>query len=141
MTAAGIETARGDQSSDLARLMVGREVIFSLDKKPCQPGKVVLHVEDVQADNDKGLPALRGVSLKVRQGEIVGLAGVAGNGQRELADVITGLRKRHNRAQVTGWMVRILPIKSGRRPASAKGCRTSPRTAPTSARPQPEHHR
>jgi simple sugar transport system ATP-binding protein len=53
----------------------------------------VLKVEDVEAPNDRGLPALRGVSLYVRAGEIVGLAGVAGNGQRELSEVITGLRE------------------------------------------------
>ena len=91
-TASGVET-RSMTKTDLARLMVGREVIFSLEKKPCQPGKVVLQLEDLWAENDKGLKALRGLSLQVRQGEIVGLAGVAGNGQRELADVVTGLRK------------------------------------------------
>jgi general nucleoside transport system ATP-binding protein len=91
-TASGVET-RSVTISDLARLMVGREVIFSMEKTPCQPGKVVLQIKDLVAMNDKGLQALRGFSLSVRQGEIVGLAGVAGNGQRELADVITGLRK------------------------------------------------
>jgi simple sugar transport system ATP-binding protein len=78
---------------ELARLMVGRDVVFQLDKQPRQPGKLVLEIEDIHANNDKGLPALQGVSLQVRSGEIVGLAGVAGNGQRELAQVITGLRK------------------------------------------------
>jgi len=92
VTAAGLETSQTTRQ-DLARLMVGREVLFRLDKKPRQPGEVVLSIEDVHAENDKGLPALRGVSLHVRSGEIVGLAGVAGNGQRELAQVITGLRK------------------------------------------------
>ena len=53
----------------------------------------MLDVKDVHAQNDKGLPALRGISLTVRSGEIVGLAGVAGNGQTELSQVITGLRK------------------------------------------------
>lgn len=79
--------------AELAKLMVGREVLFSLEKKPQQPGEVVLEVKDLQAKNDKGLPALQGLSFNVHAGEIVGLAGVAGNGQRELADVITGLRK------------------------------------------------
>jgi simple sugar transport system ATP-binding protein len=78
---------------ELARLMVGREVLFHLHKSECSPGAEVLAVEDVYAENDKGLPALRGVSMNVRAGEIVGLAGVAGNGQRELAQVISGLRK------------------------------------------------
>ena len=92
VTAAGVPV-KGVTKADLARLMVGRDVIFNHEKNACQPGKVVLAVEDVHAENDKGLPALRGVSLNVRQGEIVGLAGVAGNGQRELADVITGMRR------------------------------------------------
>jgi len=77
---------------ELARLMVGREILFRLEKTTCEVGAPVLVVEDLEALNDKGLPALRGVSLTVRAGEIVGIAGVAGNGQRELAEVITGLR-------------------------------------------------
>jgi simple sugar transport system ATP-binding protein len=91
VTAVGVE-ARDTTRQELARLMVGREVLFHLEKNPQKPGEVVLAVENVFAENDKGLPALRGVSLNVRQGEIVGLAGVAGNGQRELAQIITGLR-------------------------------------------------
>jgi general nucleoside transport system ATP-binding protein len=79
--------------ADLARLMVGRDVVFTLEKNEVTPGDVILSTKDVHAENDKGLPALRGVNLNVRQGEIVGLAGVAGNGQRELAEAITGLRK------------------------------------------------
>ena len=78
---------------ELARLMVGREVLFRLERKPREPGDVVLELQDVHADDDKGLPALRGVSFTIREGEILGIAGVAGNGQRELAEVITGLRK------------------------------------------------
>ncbi len=78
---------------ELARLMVGREVLFRVDRTVCEPGSPVLEVENLRALNDKGLPALQGVSLTVRAGEIVGIAGVAGNGQRELAEVITGLRE------------------------------------------------
>lgn len=94
----GVSTAMGVPSKgvtrqELARLMVGRDVVFALDKKPGNPGKVVLEVKDIHADNDKGLPALRGFSLNVRAGEIVGVAGVAGNGQSELSQVITSLRK------------------------------------------------
>jgi simple sugar transport system ATP-binding protein len=89
VTASGIPTSGTDREA-LACLMVGREVLFTLEKEPCQPGEVVLQVEDVHAENDKGLPALRGLSLNVHSGEIVGLAGVAGNGRR-LGGVITGL--------------------------------------------------
>jgi simple sugar transport system ATP-binding protein len=92
VTASGVKPHQSSRA-ELARLMVGREVLFRLDKKPVAPGKDVLNVENIYAENDKGLPALKGVSLHVREGEIVGLAGVAGNGQRELAEVITGMRK------------------------------------------------
>ena len=76
---------------ELARLMVGREVLFRIDKTPAEPKDVILEVEKIEANDEKGMPALRGFSLQVRQGEIVGIAGVAGNGQRELTEVITGL--------------------------------------------------
>jgi simple sugar transport system ATP-binding protein len=91
-TARGV-SARNITRQDLAKLMVGRDVLFQLVRKSQTAGDIVLSVEDLHAQNDKGLPALRGISLTVRQGEIVGLAGVAGNGQRELAQVITCLRK------------------------------------------------
>ena len=77
---------------ELARLMVGREVLFRLEKEPCRPGAPVLEIEGVGALNDKNLSALREVSLTLHAGEIVGIAGVAGNGQHELAEVVTGLR-------------------------------------------------
>jgi len=91
VTAAGLRSA-DTSKAELAKLMVGRTVLFDLDKKPQAPGEVVLTLEGVCADNDKGRPALRNLSLTVRAGEIVGVAGVAGNGQSELAEVITGLR-------------------------------------------------
>jgi len=91
VTAAGL-AARETTKAELARLMVGREVLFTLAKKHRDPGEIVLEIDGLKAFNDKGLPALRGVSLNVRSGEIVGLAGIAGNGQSELAEVITGLR-------------------------------------------------
>lgn len=76
----------------LARLMVGREVLFHIDKEPRTPGDTVLRIHDLRVLDDKGLHALRGVSLAVHAGEILGVAGVAGNGQRQLAETITGLR-------------------------------------------------
>jgi simple sugar transport system ATP-binding protein len=92
----GRVTATHDTASTtklaLAREMVGRDLLFRLGKPPSTPGEVVLSVREAHARNDKGLPALRGLSLDVRAGEIVGIAGVAGNGQQELAEVITGLR-------------------------------------------------
>jgi general nucleoside transport system ATP-binding protein len=92
ITSAGILTSNVTRA-DLARLMVGREIVFRVEKKPVEAGKVVLSVNGLKADNDKGLPALRGINLDVREGEIVGLAGVAGNGQSELAETLAGLRK------------------------------------------------
>ncbi|TAH49390.1 MAG: ABC transporter ATP-binding protein [Chloroflexota bacterium] len=91
VTAAGV-SPQGMSKNDLARLMVGREIVFALEKKKMAPGDVVLDVEKVRALNDRGLPALQNLSLQVRANEILGIAGVAGNGQRELSQVITGLR-------------------------------------------------
>ncbi len=91
VTASGMD-ARIATRPELARLMVGREVLFHLEKAPARPGEVILATENLCAESDRGLPALRNVSISVRAGEILGIAGVAGNGQRELAQVITGLR-------------------------------------------------
>ncbi len=76
----------------LAEMMVGREVLLTVDKQPAQPGEVVLRVENLRVLDDRKLEAVRGVSLEVRAGEIVGIAGVQGNGQTELIEAITGLR-------------------------------------------------
>jgi simple sugar transport system ATP-binding protein len=92
VTASGLKPSE-TTPSDLARRMVGRAVLFRIEREKLKAGKVVLAVDGVSADNDKGLPALRNVTFQVRSGEVLGIAGVAGNGQRELAEVITGLRK------------------------------------------------
>lgn len=84
--------AKDTDKRDLARRMVGREVLFRVEKAPADPGEPLLVVESATCDNDRGLPALQEFSLEIRAGEILGLAGVAGNGQTELAQVITGLR-------------------------------------------------
>jgi general nucleoside transport system ATP-binding protein len=117
VTAAGIITSQISRP-ELARLMVGREVIFSLEKKPLQAGETVLEIDQVHVLNDKGFPALRGVSLNVRAGEIVGLAGVAGNGQSELSQVITGLRRStQGRILLNGKDITHTPIASSVRRA------------------------
>jgi ABC-type uncharacterized transport system ATPase subunit len=82
----------GATEAGLARSMVGREVLLRVDKKPATPGEPLLRVEDLQVRDDRGLEAIRGVSFDVRSGEIVGIAGVDGNGQSELIDALTGLR-------------------------------------------------
>jgi simple sugar transport system ATP-binding protein len=89
-----IETlpAAGATEEGLASLMVGRDVLLRVDKKPAQPGEALLAVEDLHVLDDRELPAVRGVSFDVRSGEIVGIAGVDGNGQTELIEALTGLR-------------------------------------------------
>jgi general nucleoside transport system ATP-binding protein len=83
----------GATEAGLARAMVGREVLLRVEKKPASPGDPLLHVEDLVVRDDRGLEAVRAVSFDVRAGEIVGIAGVDGNGQTELIDALTGLRK------------------------------------------------
>ena len=79
--------------NELAAMMVGRDVNFKVDKKDQEPGEVVLDIEDLHAKDYRGVEILKGFHLNVRRGEIVGLAGVDGNGQTELVEVLTGLRK------------------------------------------------
>jgi len=78
---------------ELARMMLGRRVIIRLKRKPVGRGKIALEVKDLHVVSEKGLLAVKGISLSVREGEILGIAGVAGNGQSELVEAITGLRK------------------------------------------------
>jgi simple sugar transport system ATP-binding protein len=73
--------------------MVGRDVLLRVDKSPAQPGDALLEVEDLYVDDDRGIGKVRGVSLSVRAGEIVGIAGVDGNGQTELIDALAGLHR------------------------------------------------
>jgi simple sugar transport system ATP-binding protein len=77
---------------ELASLMVGRDVEVERRREPTELGEIVLEADGLHARGDRGVEALRDVSLFVRAGEVVGVAGVAGNGQRELAEVLTGMR-------------------------------------------------
>ena len=101
VTASNVVPA-GTTRADLAGLMVGRPVLEGLDRAPVERGRVVLSVSGVSALNDRGMPALRDVSLDVHAGEIVGIAAVAGNGQAELAEAITGLRRCTGRITIDG---------------------------------------
>ena len=83
----------GATPQGLARLMVGREVLLRVEKPPVDPGEPLLRVENLQVLDDRDLEAVRGVSLDVRAREIVALAGVDGNGQSELIEALSGLRK------------------------------------------------
>ncbi len=100
---AGNLITRQTNQAEIARLMVGREVLLRVNKTPAHPGPVVLRVEDLCAQSDLGLEVLHHVSFDVRVGEILGVAGVEGNGQSELAEVVSGMRK------ATGGTVTITP--------------------------------
>jgi ABC-type uncharacterized transport system ATPase subunit len=104
---AGELVTRQTNQAEIARLMVGREVLLRVNKTPAKPGPVVLHVEDLHALSDRGLEALHSVSFDVRAGEILGIAGVEGNGQSELVEALTGMRK------ITRGKLTITQVKNG----------------------------
>ncbi len=78
---------------ELAQMMVGRDIMRTIDKAPVQPGPAVMRLENVTALGDRGLATVKDITLAISGGEILGLAGVAGNGQKDLAEVIAGLRR------------------------------------------------
>ena len=90
-----IETVprEGATEATLARAMVGRDVLLRVEKPPAEVGDVLLTVQDLHVRDDRGIEKVRGVSFEVRAGEVVGIAGVDGNGQSELIDALTGLQK------------------------------------------------
>ncbi|MBN1284465.1 MAG: ABC transporter ATP-binding protein [Anaerolineae bacterium] len=98
----GTTTPAETSRAELANMMVGREVLLQVEKEPAAPGEMVLAVRDLRVLDDREHPAVNGVTLEVRAGEVLGVAGVQGNGQRELVEALTGLRK------VTGGQVQLL---------------------------------
>ena len=86
-------STEGATEESLARIMVGRDVLFRVAKERAAPGSPLLEVDALEVEDDRGLPAVRGLSLQVRAGEIVGIAGVDDNGQGELVETIAGLRR------------------------------------------------
>lgn len=88
----GSADPKNTDRAELARMMVGRSVILSVDKEPAQPKDVVLDVQDLMVMDERHNSAVNGVSFQVRAGEVLGIAGVQGNGQTELAQALTGLR-------------------------------------------------
>ena len=88
----GTTNPKDATSEMLAEMMVGRKVILQIDKKPAHPGKTVLQVKGLQAQDDRHVTTVHDVSFEVHEGEILGIAGVQGNGQRELVEALTGLR-------------------------------------------------
>ena len=99
---------------EIATMMVGRQVLFRVQHTRAVPGKIVLTVKDLNALSNKNLPALNGISFDVREGEIFGIAGVEGNGQSELVEVLTGLRRAQsglvelNGREVTNFSPRMI---------------------------------
>mgnify|MGYP001046104349 FL=1 len=83
---------RDTSPEELASMMVGRNVSFVIPKKEARPGETILEIENLTAHDERGVQVLKGLSLDVRRGEILGIAGVEGNGQRELIEILTGLR-------------------------------------------------
>ena len=86
-------TIEGSTNADLAEMMVGHQVSFKTEKIPSNPKEVVLSIKDLVVNENRGIPAVKNLSLDVRAGEIIGIAGIDGNGQTELVQAITGLRK------------------------------------------------
>lgn len=98
---------------DLAEMMVGREVEFKVDKAKVKKGAPVLELCDLCVDNSRGLKAIKHINLKVYGGEILGIAGIDGNGQTELIEAITGLRKiRSGTVKLKGIDITQMPIRS-----------------------------
>lgn len=99
----GTVAVKDTSRQEIATMMVGRQVLFRVQHTPAEPGEVVLSVEKLNALDNKSLPALRDISFAVRENEILGIAGVEGNGQSELVEVLTGLRRAQSgRVQLNG---------------------------------------
>ncbi|SHF38756.1 nucleoside ABC transporter ATP-binding protein [Ruegeria intermedia] len=87
---------------ELAELMVGRKVLLRVDKVPAKPGKPILEIENLRVTDSSGVERVKGIDLTVRAGEIVGIAGVAGNGQSELLEVLGGMRPGSGTIRMNG---------------------------------------
>lgn len=105
----------------LAELMVGRKVLLRVDKAAAQPGDVVLDVKGLRVVDDKGVERLKGIDLQVRAGEIVGIAGVAGNGQSELLEVLGGYAEASGSVTLNGRLIDLSGRHSDGRSRRAKG--------------------
>jgi simple sugar transport system ATP-binding protein len=112
----GVKPISETDIADMARMMVGREVLFRIDKKPAKPGQPVLEVQDLIVAASGGVPAVLNVSFEVRAGEILGIAGVNGNGQSELVEAVTGMRPVEGGAvRLLGSDISHLPVGERRR--------------------------
>ncbi len=106
---------------ELAELMVGRKVLLRVDKTPAAPGDVVLEVENLRVVDEDKVERLRGISFNVRKGEILGIAGVAGNGQSELLEVLGGIRDATGTVRLNGQSIDLTGRKSDGQSRRARG--------------------
>ncbi|UYV36188.1 ABC transporter ATP-binding protein [Rhodobacteraceae bacterium D3-12] len=106
---------------ELAELMVGRKVLLQVDKTPAKPGAPVLEIEHLNVSDENGVERLQDVSLNVRAGEILGIAGVAGNGQSELLEVLGGMRRGTGTVRMNGAEIDLSGLKSDGRSRRARG--------------------
>ncbi|MBV2358746.1 ABC transporter ATP-binding protein [Thalassococcus sp. CAU 1522] len=116
-------TVKTSQTSpeELAELMVGRKVLLRVDKKPAQPGAPVLEIENLRHVDEDGVERLKGISLAVRAGEIVGIAGVSGNGQSELLEVLGGYADATGTIRVNGAEIDLTGHHSDGQTRRARG--------------------
>ncbi len=105
----------------LAELMVGRKVLLQVEKVPARPGKTILEVENLKVTDSKKVDRLRGVSFNIRAGEILGIAGVAGNGQSELLEVLGGYRRARGTIRMNGDEIDLTGRKSDARTRRQRG--------------------
>lgn len=109
-----IATINVNETSEekMAELMVGRHVNFKVDKKPANPGKEVFTIKDLKVMSHRGLLAVKGINLSAREGEILGIAGIEGNGQTELIEAITGLTKiESGKISLDGNDISDIPVR------------------------------
>ncbi len=108
----GTVDIKNTSEKELAEMMVGREVNFTVNKEDMETGKVILEIENLKVTNARGIEAIKGLSLEVRQGEILGIAGIDGNGQTELVEAISGLRKVDSgKISINGVDITNIPIR------------------------------
>jgi simple sugar transport system ATP-binding protein len=117
------DTVKTSQTSpeELAELMVGRKVLLRVDKTPATPGDMVLEVNDLKVTDAQGVQRLKGISFNVRAGEILGIAGVAGNGQSELLEVLGGIENGTGSIRLNGDELDLTGKLSDARSRRARG--------------------
>jgi simple sugar transport system ATP-binding protein len=108
----GTVEVKDTDEARMAEMMVGRQVSFEVDKQPKEPGQVILEIKGLNVLNSRKVPALKDFSIVLRAGEILGVAGVEGNGQTELVEALTGLRKAESGSiRVSGKDITRLPVR------------------------------